>query len=72
MRDCIEIQQLAMAMIRDRVVKPSDLAVLARAYTELEECKRKLKMRPLPRSIDVSLPHKSIKLLSSQVSGSET
>ena len=34
--------------------KPVTLAALARSFCELEECKRKLRMKPLPKAIDVS------------------
>ena len=35
-------------------LKPLIRAGIARAFCELEETKRKLKMRPLPKAIDVS------------------
>jgi len=35
-------------------IKPLERASVGRVWVELEECKRKLKMRPLPKSIDVS------------------
>jgi hypothetical protein len=53
-RDCVELQQVIMAYCRLPTEKPVTLAALARSYCELEECKRKLKMRPLPKPIDVT------------------
>jgi len=35
-------------------VKPLERSSLARVWCELEETKRKLRMRPLPKSVDVS------------------
>jgi len=52
--DAVEMQQILVADVRKQPVRMTDRAVLARAYVELEEMKRKLKMRPLPKSIDVS------------------
>lgn len=43
-----------MARARNSDEKSLVLAGIARAFCELEETKRKLKMRPLPKSIDVS------------------
>lgn len=37
-------------------LKPVVRATLVRAFVELEECKRKLRMKPLPKAIDVSKP----------------
>jgi hypothetical protein len=40
-------------------LKPIVRAGLARAFCELEEMKRKIAMRPLPKPIDVSKPKQS-------------
>lgn len=52
--DAKELQQLLMNAARNPDIKPVVLAALSRSYCELEECKRKLRMRPLPKAIDVS------------------
>ncbi len=38
---------------------PSALSQLARAWSELEERKRVIKMKPAPKPVDVSKPRKS-------------
>lgn len=57
-RECVELQQLLMANARQPELKALILCGIARAFCELEECKRKLKMRPLPKPVDVTLPLK--------------
>ena len=58
-RDAKELQRLLMHDARDPGLKPITRAALARAFCELEETKRKLKMKPLPKAVDVTLPRKS-------------
>lgn len=53
-RQAVELQQLLLRDARSSELKPVARAALARAFVELEECKRKLRMRPLPKSVDVS------------------
>lgn len=55
-RDCVKLQQLIMRDAEIADLKPIIRAGIARAFCELEETKRKLKMKPLPKPIDVS-PH---------------
>lgn len=52
------IQQVLYDEAMKEQEKPVTLAALARAWCELEETKRKLRMKPLPKSIDVSKPMK--------------
>jgi len=42
-------------------VKPIELSSVARVWVELEECKRKLKMKPLPKPIDVTKKSSRVK-----------
>ena len=49
-----ELQKLLMERARTGDEKSLVLAGIARAFCELEETKRKLKMRPLPKSVDVT------------------
>jgi len=49
-----ELQKLLMADARNPDVSAAVRGSLARSWCELEETKRKLKMRPLPRSIDTT------------------
>jgi hypothetical protein len=51
-RDCVALQNLVMAAAKDSETSPRDLSSLARAYTELQECKRKIKGVPLTAPID--------------------
>jgi len=43
-----------MAAAEQPDLKPITLAALGRAFCELEETKRKIRMKPLPKAIDVS------------------
>ncbi len=54
-----ELQRLLLGKARDPLVKGAVLSGLARAFVEVEECKRKLRMKPLPKPIDVSREGKS-------------
>ena len=47
----VALQQLLLNDAREPELKPIFRAGLARAWCELEECKRKLKMKPLPGSL---------------------
>ena len=53
-RDAVAIQKVIMLRIESGEVDDKTLAALARAMCDLEESKRKLKMKPLPKSVDVS------------------
>ncbi len=55
-----ELQDLMLRDARDDKTTPSQRAQLARAWSELEERKRILRMRPKPKDIDVSKPVKNI------------
>lgn len=49
------LQNLIVNAIRDgEQMKPLELASLARAWCDLNEERRKLKMKPLPKSVDAS------------------
>ena len=53
-RGAVKLQRLMLADADDPELKPITRAALARAYAELEEMKRKIAMRPLPKAVDVS------------------
>ena len=55
----IELQAIAMRDCRDEKTAPHIRAALMRAWCDLEERKRILRMKPKPRDIDVSKPRKS-------------
>jgi hypothetical protein len=50
----LSLQRLIITFSARESLRPAELSGLARAFCELEECKRKLKMRPLPKPIDVT------------------
>ena len=50
----LELQQLLLEDCRKQDTKPAVRAVCARTWEILEERKRVLRMRPLPKSIDVA------------------
>lgn len=52
-QQAMELQRLILNDAKDPTLKPVIRAALARAFCELEETKRKIKMRPLPKAIDV-------------------
>lgn len=52
-RRAVELQRLVLEKARQDETKGAVLSGLARAYCELEETKRKLRMKPLPKAIDV-------------------
>jgi hypothetical protein len=53
-RNAVELQRLIMASARAGDIKPLVLAGISRAFCELEETKRKLAMKPLPKPVDVA------------------
>ena len=53
------MQNLIMDRSRDVELKPTVLAQLARAFKELEELKRKIRMKPDPRPVDVTPKRRS-------------
>lgn len=50
----VVIQRILFAKIQEPNVKDTLLSALARAWCDVQEERRKLAMRPLPRSVDVS------------------
>ncbi len=52
--NALQLQRLLVNDANDPELRPNFRAQIARAFCELEECKRKLKMRPLPKPVDVS------------------
>lgn len=50
-RNCVKLQRLIMSDADLPELKAKDRAALARAFCDLEETKRKLKMKPLPGSL---------------------
>lgn len=50
----IELQRLAMDAAHHPKTSPSALAQLMRAWSELEERKRIIRMKPAPKPIDVT------------------
>ena len=55
----VALQRLMLKDAENPELKPIIRAGLARAYAELEEMKRKIAMRPLPKAIDVSKERKA-------------
>ena len=53
-QNALRLQRLLMRDAEQAELKPIIRAGIARAFCELEETKRKLKMRPLPKAIDVA------------------
>ena len=58
-RQAVELQHLILNDARKEDLKPVARATIARAFCELEETKRKLKMRPLPKPVDATNYRKS-------------
>ena len=54
MTQIIELQDRAFAIAHDPDVKPAVACFAMRSFCALQEERRKLQMRPLPKSIDVS------------------
>ena len=52
-RDAVKIQQLMLGDAEKPDTKPLHRAALARAYADLEEMKRKIRMKPLSKAVDV-------------------
>lgn len=50
----VVIQRIVFEKLKEAGLKAAELSGLARAWCDVNEEKRKLAMRPLPRSIDVS------------------
>jgi len=50
----VQLQRLLVAASQKESIRPAELSGVARAFCELEECKRKLKMKPLPKAVDVN------------------
>ena len=64
-RQAYEAQEIVMARMRDPLCPTSVIPQLSKALTELEEMKRKLKMRPLPKAVDVSVTLDNLRRLPS-------
>lgn len=56
-KGAVKLQRLMLRDAENPELKPLIRAGLARAYCELEEMKRKIAMKPLPKSIDVTKLH---------------
>lgn len=52
--EAVELQDIALRDCRDAKTPPHIRAALMRAWCDLEERKRILRMKPLPKSVDVS------------------
>ena len=50
----IELQDLLMKAAREPKLKPMSLALVARAWRDLEQLKREIKMKPKPKPVDVA------------------
>jgi hypothetical protein len=50
----LELQDLLMKDAREAMLKPVSRAIVARAWRELEQLKREIKMKPKPKPIDVT------------------
>jgi hypothetical protein len=50
----LELQKLILATARKDSTTPSALAQLARAWSDLEERKRIMKMKPKPKDVDIT------------------
>lgn len=50
----VRIQRIVFETVRDQKLKPAELAGLARAWCDVNEERRKLSMKPLPKSVDTS------------------
>ncbi len=53
------LQELLFEAAKKPSIRPAELSGVSRAFVELEECKRKLRMRPLPKAVDVTLKGRS-------------
>lgn len=75
-RTAVKLQRLVSTQAAEPSIKPMERSSLVRAYVELEEMKRRIRMKPLPKSIDVSHDGKPIgkrsREVSRQVQGSES
>lgn len=50
----IRLQQIVFDAANEPKLKPAELSGLVRAWADLNEERRKLRMQPLPKSVDVS------------------
>jgi hypothetical protein len=50
----IELQDLLMKDARESKLKPVSRAIVARAWRDLEQLKREIKMKPKPKPVDVA------------------
>lgn len=50
----VAIQRIILARIKDPKASGKDIASLAQAYTDIEEMKRKIVGKPLPKPIDTA------------------
>lgn len=51
---CCKLQNKILAMTEDKKITPTQMASLVTAYDKLEERKRILRMKPLPKAQDVA------------------
>jgi hypothetical protein len=59
MAQLLEMQCVVFEEARNKETKPHLRAGLVRAWKELEELKRKIRGKPDPKPVDVSVKHKS-------------
>jgi hypothetical protein len=65
LRDAVDLQALLIRDAKSEEVTPAQRAQIARSWCDLEEAKRKLKMRPLPGSLKPSAPRPKRKTVAS-------
>lgn len=66
----IELQRLLFQAAQKDAIRPAELSGVSRAFVELEECKRKLRMRPLPKAVDVTQLKRKSKAIDSGIDAS--
>jgi hypothetical protein len=68
LRELRAMQATAFALIQDSEVKPSDKAHLMRGYVLCEQQRNVLKMRPVPKPIDVTNFQRKLKAFGGSLS----
>jgi hypothetical protein len=54
LQQAVVVQRIVFNSLNEPNLKPAEVSGLARAWCDVNEERRKLRMQPLPRSIDVS------------------
>lgn len=54
LQQAVVVQRIVFESLNERNLKPAEVSGLARAWCDVNEERRKLRMQPLPRSVDVS------------------